>query len=135
MAENARQTTLALAREARSQDRLEAAYRRLLAVATETTSFVTTADVVYPRDGKPPDIDEVADEVSILLLVYASEEMRDAYSSWMRDIQPLRDLLDEVPEDKAWYGWPEVADEFRDKADGIHRSLHELYVVARRELA
>jgi hypothetical protein len=39
-----------------------------------TTSFVTEADIVWSRDAKPPDIDEVAYEVSILLAVYASEK-------------------------------------------------------------
>jgi cell division septum initiation protein DivIVA len=123
-----------LAREARSQERIEIAYRRLLEVATTTTSFVTEADIVWVRDAKPPDIDEVAYEVAILLSVYASDRMREAYSSWQESIEKLRDLLEEVPPKKSWYEHKDVADKFKNESVIAENRLRAVNAVARKEL-
>jgi hypothetical protein len=135
LSEESKRTTLALATEARSQQRLESAYRRLLEIATETTSFVTFADVIWKRDAEPPDIDEVADEVMILLAVYASKPMREYYDAWMSGIEKLRKILDQVPDGKKWYDCDNLADQFCQYSDDTDRSLHKVYEIARYELA
>jgi hypothetical protein len=126
--------TLDLARETRSQERIEIAYRRILEVATETNSFVTETDVVWSRDAKPHDCDEVAYEIVILLAVYASNDMRESYDTWRASIERLRDLLEKVPQKKSWYECKDIADEFRKESESVHESLSCLYEVARREL-
>jgi len=134
LANEATKNTLELARQTRSQERIETAYRRLLEVATTTTYFVTEADIVWYRHAKPPDIDEVAYEVSILLAIYASQEMRDAYSAWQESVEKLRDLLDSLPPKKHWYEKKDIAVKFRKESETTVNLLHEVYAVTRKEL-
>lgn len=130
-----RENTLAVARESRAQDRMRAAYERLLTQAIETSEFVGEADLIWRRDAEPPDVDSKSYDAWLALDLYASKDFKSAYFAWYGAIGKLRDVLQELPENVAWYDAGDtVKTEFLSNKKDMEELLERLKGVARKEL-
>lgn len=124
------------AADARTQDRKQAAYERLLKQAIEVTEFVGNADVIFVRHAQPPDVDTESYDAWLLLHLYASKAFKATYHKWQDAVGKARNLLDQVPEKKAWYDMRgDFPDRFRDAAKKMDQALSEVILAARAELS
>lgn len=131
----ARLHALDVMREARTQERGQAAYERILLTALKTTEFMEYADVIWDRESKPPDVDADNFDMWILTDLYTSTAFREAYARWLDALAQTRQIADAIPEGaKIWDQPGDLPKRYRASADGMRRGYEKMAGVAREEL-
>ncbi|MFI9487364.1 hypothetical protein ACIG47_13320 [Promicromonospora sp. NPDC052451] len=131
-----RQHALLMARDAMTQDRRKVAYERILLTALRTTEFVEYADVIWSREGQPPDVDHENYDMWILADLYTTPGFRIAYDEWQESVGHARVIGDEGdPSKSVWDQGGDLPARYRRACTEMRSKYEKLVAVARAELA